>query len=234
MVKPGGWPGWYMTARSSVPSSSRWIITAGRLALAEMAMSGMLSRSQDIHLRRKPSHSAAGAPTARWSRCWPASPTSSGAGCHTRTSASACFWNCSPAPVSAAPLLERSNSGRPNSSSSTRMRALTVDCVMLSLRAASMKLPVSATIRNVRASAMSIVRLRLVASARVCREIYLSETSIGINGKKRLATREKIFTLTGPGRDSGDCKEGHYNEGEEGEEDREEEDGEEEEEVKTE
>jgi hypothetical protein len=81
---------------------------------------------------------------------------------------------------------------------------------------------------------MSIVRLRLVASARVCREIYLSETSIGISGKKRLATREKIFTLTGPGRDSGDCKEGHYNEGEEGEEDREEEDGEEEEEVKTE
>ena len=36
------------------------------------------------------------------------------------------------------------------------MRALTVDCVMFILRAASMKLPVSATIRNVRASAMSI------------------------------------------------------------------------------
>ena len=34
--------------------------------------------------------------------------------------------------------------------------------------------------------------------------IYLSKTSIGVSGKKRLATRAKIFTLTGPGRDSGD------------------------------
>ena len=49
MVSPGGWPGRYMMARSSVPSSRRWIITAERQALAEMAMSGMLSRSQEIH-----------------------------------------------------------------------------------------------------------------------------------------------------------------------------------------
>ena len=65
MVSPGGWPGRYMMARSSVPSSRRWIITADRLAEAEMAMSGMLSRSQEIHLSRKPSHSVACAPTAR-------------------------------------------------------------------------------------------------------------------------------------------------------------------------
>ena len=39
------------------------------------------------------------------------------------------------------------------------MRALTVDCVMFILRAASMKLPVSATIRKVRASAMSIATI---------------------------------------------------------------------------
>ena len=38
------------------------------------------------------------------------------------------------------------------------MRALTVDCVMFILRPASMKLPVSATIRKVRASAMSIAQ----------------------------------------------------------------------------
>ena len=37
------------------------------------------------------------------------------------------------------------------------MRADTVDCVMFILRAASMKLPVSATIRKVRASVTSIV-----------------------------------------------------------------------------
>ena len=156
MVRPGGCPGRYMTARSSVPSSRRWIITADRLALAEMAMSGMLSRSQEIQRSRKPSHSVACAPTARWSRWGPESPTSSCACCHTRTSASACFWNCSPAPVSDAPFFERSNSGRPNSSSSPLMRALTVDCVMFILRAASMKLPVSATIRKVRASVMSM------------------------------------------------------------------------------
>ena len=35
-------------------------------------------------------------------------------------------------------------------------------------------------------------------------EIYLSKTSIGVSGKKRLATRPKIFTLTTPGPDSGD------------------------------
>jgi hypothetical protein len=61
--------------------------------------------------------------------------------------------------------------------------------------------------------------------------LYLSETSIGISRKKRLATRAKIFTLTEPGHDSGDFKEGQNNEGEEGEEDREEKSREEEEEV---
>jgi len=35
-------------------------------------------------------------------------------------------------------------------------------------------------------------------------EIYLSKTSIGVSGKIRLATRAKIFTLTGLERDSGD------------------------------
>ena len=155
-------PGRYMTARSSVPSSRRWIITAERLAEAEMAMSGMFSRSQEIHLQQEavPQRRMARRPPDGRDRD-PEKPTSSCACCHTRTSASACFWNCSPAPVSDAPFLERSNSGRPNRSSSTRMRALTVDCVMFILRAASMKLPVSATIRNVRARAMSIARLSL-------------------------------------------------------------------------
>jgi hypothetical protein len=35
-------------------------------------------------------------------------------------------------------------------------------------------------------------------------KMYLSRTSIDVSGKKRLATRAKIFTLTGPERDSGD------------------------------
>jgi hypothetical protein len=35
-------------------------------------------------------------------------------------------------------------------------------------------------------------------------QFYLSKTSIGVSGKKRLATRPKIFTLTLPEHDSGD------------------------------
>jgi hypothetical protein len=35
-------------------------------------------------------------------------------------------------------------------------------------------------------------------------QFYLSKTPIGVSGKKRLATRPKIFTLTAPERDSGD------------------------------
>jgi hypothetical protein len=34
--------------------------------------------------------------------------------------------------------------------------------------------------------------------------MYLSKSPIGVSGKKRLATRAKIFTLTEPGHDSGD------------------------------
>ncbi len=64
-------------------------------------------------------------------------------------------------------------------------------------------------------------------------QFYLSKTSIGVSGKLRLASRAKIFTLTGPGLDSGDSvTDGRIDyEGEEGEEDREEEDREEEKEV---
>lgn len=64
-------------------------------------------------------------------------------------------------------------------------------------------------------------------------ELYLSKTSIAVSGKLRLASRLKIFTLTGPGLDSGDSVTDGRTcyEGEEGEEDRKEEDGEEEEEV---
>jgi hypothetical protein len=55
---------------------------------------------------------------------------------------------------------------------------------------------------------MSIVALRRALDARALRSlrvaIYLSQTPIGVSGKKRLATRAKIFTLTMPGPDSGD------------------------------
>jgi hypothetical protein len=37
---------------------------------------------------------------------------------------------------------------------------------------------------------------------------YLSKTSIGVSGKIRLKTRQKIFTLTLPEHDSGDSLEG--------------------------
>src|SRR5262245_50009481 len=101
------------------------------------------------------------------------------------------------------------------------MRALTVDCVMFILRAASMKLPVSATIRKVCASAMSIRVDFPSPTTRRMMEIYLSKTSIGVSGKIRLATRAKIFTLTGLEHDSGGLMEGQNDEGQEGEEDRE-------------
>ena len=63
--------------------------------------------------------------------------------------------------------------------------------------------------------------------------MYLSKTSIGASGKIRLAFVEKIFTLTGPGPDSGDSvTDGRIDyEGEEGEEGSEEESSQEEEEV---
>ena len=85
------------------------------------------------------------------------------------------------------------------------MRALTVDCVTFILRAASMKLPVSATIRNVRARAMS---MRRCLHSLTMPEKYLSKTSIGVSGKIRLSTRQKIFTLTVPEHDSGNSLEG--------------------------
>ena len=62
------------------------------------------------------------------------------------------------------------------------MRAETVDCVMFILRAASMKLPVSATIRNVRARLTSIVHLR----SKLQVTIYLSKFPIVVTGKFRL------------------------------------------------
>jgi serine/threonine protein kinase len=68
IVSPGGWVGRYMTARSSVPSISRWVRTVERPALADTAMSGMFDLSHDTHLSKKPSQNAMGAPTARWSR----------------------------------------------------------------------------------------------------------------------------------------------------------------------
>ena len=63
--------------------------------------------------------------------------------------------------------------------------------------------------------------------------MYLSKTSIGASGKIRLAFGGKIFTLTGPGHDSGDSVTyGRTDyEGEEGKEGSEEESGEEEKEV---
>jgi hypothetical protein len=51
------------------------------------------------------------------------------------------------------------------------------------LRAASMKLPVSATIRKVRARVMSIVD---GPDASFALENYLSKASIGVSGKIRL------------------------------------------------
>ncbi len=63
------------------------------------------------------------------------------------------------------------------------MRALTVDCVTFILRAASMKLPVSATIRNVRARAMSISNI--FHSLPMPKSIY-RKLPIGVSGKIRL------------------------------------------------
>ena len=62
------------------------------------------------------------------------------------------------------------------------MRADTVDWVTFILRAASMKLRVSATIKKVRARFTSIVRDR----PQSCDESYLSKFSIGVTGKFRL------------------------------------------------
>jgi hypothetical protein len=61
------------------------------------------------------------------------------------------------------------------------MRVLTVDCVMFILRAASMKLPVSATIRNVRARAMSITSSVSIDAENLSIEIFDS-----VSGKIRL------------------------------------------------
>ncbi len=71
------------------------------------------------------------------------------------------------------------------------MRAETVDWVMLSFAAASMKLPVSATIKNVRARLMS---MRRFASLRAY-ESYLSKSSIAVTGNFRLKRGLILTTL---------------------------------------
>ena len=76
------------------------------------------------------------------------------------------------------------------------MRADTVDWVTFILRAASMKLPVSATIRKVRARFTSIVRDRL--QERV--ESYLSKFSIAVTGNFRLWMRLILTKLGRPDR----------------------------------
>ena len=70
-------------------------------------------------------------------------------------------------------------------SSSPLMRPDTVDCVMFILRAASMKLPVSATIKNVRARLISIVTTHHEEGLKS----YLSESSIVITGNFRLKVK---------------------------------------------
>ena len=65
------------------------------------------------------------------------------------------------------------------------MRADTVDWVTFILRAASMKLRVSATIKKVRARFTSIVRDR----PQSCDESYLSKFSIGVTGNFHLSMR---------------------------------------------
>ena len=62
---------------------------------------------------------------------------------------------------------------------------------------------------------------------------YLSKTSIGISGKKRLATAAKIFTLTEPGHDSGDSWKDKTMKAKKAKKSREEESREEEEEVRS-
>jgi hypothetical protein len=65
------------------------------------------------------------------------------------------------------------------------MRPDTVDWVMFILRAASMKLPVSATIKNVRARLISIE----ITHHKKPPEIYLSESSIVVTGNFRLKVK---------------------------------------------
>ena len=109
------------------------------------------------------------------------------------------------------------------------MRALTVDCVMLSLRPASMKLPVSATIRKVRASAMSIARTltamygQNVSIENVDRRQWKNAFGIWLKNFHIDRARTRFGKLGHDGRTD-------Y-EGEEGKEGSEEESGEEEEEV---
>ena len=74
------------------------------------------------------------------------------------------------------------------------MRADTVDWVTFILRAASMKLRVSATIKKVRARFTSIVRDRLQA----CVETYLSKFPIGVTGNFRLWMRLILTKLACP------------------------------------
>ena len=62
--------------------------------------------------------------------------------------------------------------GRPSRSSRLLMRAETVDCVMLSLWAASMKLPFPATMRKVRARLMSMGRSRAHSAENLSIEIF--------------------------------------------------------------
>jgi hypothetical protein len=76
------------------------------------------------------------------------------------------------------------------------MRAETVDCVTFILRAASMKLRVSATIKKVRARFTSIVRDR----PQCCAEGYLSKFSIVVTGNFRLSIRLILTKLGRPER----------------------------------
>ena len=198
---PGSCTARYMTAMSKVPSSMRWVRNESSNALASTAMSGMSVRRREIQLRRKLSHRLRGAPTERRSRCTSDLLTSICAVCQTRTNASACRRNCSPADVNVAPVFERSNSSRSSCSSSERMRELTVDCVRHILRAASMKLPVSATVRKVRARLISITKMHRsiaaavpVAASQIAprgssanyHSYYVSRNPIAVSGKIRL------------------------------------------------
>src|SRR5262245_15031815 len=93
------------------------------------------------------------------------------------------------------------------------MRALTVDCVTFILRAASMKLPVSATIRKVRARAMSIA----LSSGESIEDVSIENVDRR-QRKKKIGNARENFQIDRARTRFGRVMEGYHDEGEEGKE----------------